>query len=103
MTFDDIRTVILQELEAETGTRLRPSLVRSLRRALHRMAEGGGLMAIGDGGRADPYRYFIHPLVIGMMGKTSKADALRHALKADPGAGRAAAKGMAKMFRQGSG
>jgi hypothetical protein len=73
MTFDDIRAVILQELEVEAGTRLRLSFERSLRRALHRIAEPGGeLIVIGEGGRADPYRYFIHPLIIGMMGKTQK-------------------------------
>jgi hypothetical protein len=29
------------------------------------MADDGGLIAIGDGGRADPYRYFAHLLIIG--------------------------------------
>jgi hypothetical protein len=99
MTFDDIRAVILQELEVEAGTRLRLSFERSLRRALHRIAEPGGeLIVIGEGGRADPYRYFIHPLIIGMMGQDAKADALQQALEADPGAKRAAAKCMAEMF-----
>jgi hypothetical protein len=101
MTFDEIRAVIRQGIEAEPDTKLRASFERSLRRALHRMAEdGGGLIAIGDGGRAEAYRYFIHPLVIGMMGKTPEADALQQALEADPGAGMAADKCMARMFSQ---
>jgi hypothetical protein len=28
------------------------------------------LIAIGGGGRADPLRYFVHPLCIGVMGDT---------------------------------
>ena len=63
------------------------------------MAKSGGLVAIGDGGRADPYRYIIHPLVIGMMGDTPEAGALQQALLADPGARKAAAaKEMGRMF-----
>jgi len=88
ITFAEIRVGLLQEMGDDY--RLRPSVVRSLRRALHRMAEDGELMAIDDGGRAEPYRYFIHPLIIGMMGKTPKTDALYQALKADPGANNAA-------------
>jgi hypothetical protein len=96
MTFDDIRA----EAIGDDGDRLSASFERSLRRALHRMAENGGLIVIGDGGRADPYRYFIHPLIIGMMSDTPEADALRQALEADPGAEKAVAKWMAEMFPQ---
>jgi hypothetical protein len=99
MTFDEIRA---EALGGRDG-RLSASFERSLRRALHRMAEdGGGLIAIGDGGRAEPYRYFIHPLVIGMMGKTPEAAALQQALEADPGADMAADKFMARMFSRNS-
>ncbi len=92
MTFEEIRAARL--VGAEPGVGLRPSPERSLRRALHGMASTGELIAIGDGGRADPYHYFLHPLFIGMMGKTSEADALQHALEAELGAGRAVAKGL---------
>ena len=95
MTFDDIRA----EAIGGDDVKLTASFERSIRRALHRMVTDGGLIAIGDGGRADPYRNFIHPLIIGMMGKTPEADALQQALEADPGAERAAAKSMAEMQR----
>jgi hypothetical protein len=39
--------------------RLSASFERSIRRALHRMVTEGVLIAIGGGGRADPYRYFF--------------------------------------------
>ena len=45
------------------------------------MVSGGELIALGSGGRADPHRYFIHPIIIGMMGKTPEADALYNALE----------------------
>jgi hypothetical protein len=72
MTFAEIRAEAIGGDDVE----LTASFERSLRRALHRMVEGGGLIAIGDGGRSDPHRYFIHPLIIGMMSKTPEADAL---------------------------
>jgi hypothetical protein len=75
-------------------------LERSLRHTLHRMVSSGGLIAIGDGGRADPFRYFIHPMIIAMTCKTTEEwHALRDVLAADPGANKAAAKwNMAEMF-----
>lgn len=110
MTFNDIRADIRKQVDKD-GTKysslewslLYSSLERSLRRALQRMVRDDVVIAIGDGGRADPHRYFIHPLIIGMMGKTPEADALLQALEADPGAGVAANKAMAKMFSQNSG
>jgi hypothetical protein len=96
MTFDDVRAEALGDDRRDR--RMSASFERSLRRALHRMADNGGLIAIGDGGRADPYRYFIHPLYIGMMGDTPEANALQQALEADPGAEKAAGKWMAGMF-----
>jgi hypothetical protein len=103
MTFDDIRAAIDRASGAPKGARLRPSVERSMRRALHRMVSNGGMIAIGDGGRAEPFRYFIHPILIGMMGDTPEASALRAALEADPGANKAAAKAMVEMFPQAEG
>ena len=77
MGFAEIRAEVVR-----AGIWVSPSVERSLRRALHRMVSDGGLFAIGSGGRADPHCYFIHPMIIGMMGKTPEADALYNSLKA---------------------
>jgi hypothetical protein len=41
---------------------------------------------IGDGGRGKPFRYFIHPLILGAICDTPEAQALQQALEADSGA-----------------
>jgi hypothetical protein len=95
MTFDDILTVIRQELGAEDGTKLRPSFERSLRHALHQMVSDGGLITIGGGGRADPFRYFMDPTLIAIASTTpEEGHAWLNALAADPGAN----KGIKKFF-----
>jgi hypothetical protein len=66
-----------------------PSLERSVRRALHKLVQNGALIAMGDGGRADPFRYFLNPMLIGMTEDKSQRDALVTALEADPGLGTA--------------
>jgi hypothetical protein len=63
-TFEDIRALIRKDFDLADDTKLDPWLERSLRRALQRMVTNGGLIAIGGGGRADPFRYFIHPMII---------------------------------------
>ena len=67
------------------SSRLAASFERSIRRALHRMVDAGELIAIGDGGRGDPYRYFFHPIGIAIMCDKPEASALWKALEADPG------------------
>ena len=68
--------VIRKELEVEDGTKLYSSFERSLRRALQRMVSDGGVIAIGGGGPADPYRYFMDPLLIAIASKSRKKDTL---------------------------
>jgi hypothetical protein len=68
-----------------------------MRRALHRLADTNLLIAMGDGGPGDPLRYFIHPLMIGMMDDTPERHALQEAIEADSGAEEAAAKFMTRM------
>jgi hypothetical protein len=102
MTFEDIRAVIRQQFEMEDGTKLYPSFERSLRHALHGMVKGGGMIAIGGGGRADPFRYFMDPMIIAMVSKTAEeGGAWLDALAADPGADRAW-KGLAEGWAKGS-
>ena len=64
-----------------------PSRERSVRRALHKLVQNGMLIAMGDGGRADPFRYFFHPVGIGIMAAENKSqgETLVAALQADPG------------------
>lgn len=86
MAFAQIHSVILQSLDAardtqsvETvpDTQLMPkALQRSIRRALHQLTGSRALIAIGEGGMAEPYRYFIHPMLIGMIGNKREARAL---------------------------
>ena len=50
------------------GGRYRPSTTRSIRRALQRMIESGGIVTVGRGGRADPFRYAVNPVIMVMAG-----------------------------------
>src|SRR5215472_15997255 len=38
--------------------------VRSLHRASHKMVKDGPLVELGKGGRAGPYRYYFHPVML---------------------------------------
>ena len=105
MTFKDIRAVIRKQYDKD-GTRYSSfewslfysSLERSLRRALQRMVSNGGLIAIGGGGRADPFRYFIHPAIMAMACDTKEEwHAWFDTLALDPGANEA----LSNMFREG--
>jgi hypothetical protein len=64
---------------------------------LHQLTSSLYLIALGDGGMAEPYRYFIHPVMIGMLEKR-EARALQKAFKADGGAEQASAVAMMQMF-----
>jgi hypothetical protein len=96
MTFADIRAAVGPTHLSSLFERslLYSSLDRSLRRALHGML-GSWLIALGDGGRADPYRYFFNPTMI----ERDKAlhQALQAALDADPGAEEAERREVAKL------
>jgi hypothetical protein len=105
VTFADLRTIILKAENAPSSQRWLPqSVERSLRRALHRMVSDGVLIAIGGGGRGDPYRYFIDPILVAMIsaasGDPAEWCAYQQAIEAHPGATEAANKAAAKMFRQ---
>jgi hypothetical protein len=97
MTFEAIRATVRQGADLPADAKLRPSFERSLRRATHSLTQSFHLIAIGDGGPGDPHRYFIHPLMIGMMGDTPTAHTLQKALEADSETEAAAAKSIALM------
>jgi hypothetical protein len=62
VTFAELRT--LAEPDATLRLALRDaSLERSLRRALNGMIRDKTVIALGAGGRADPYRYAINSLM----------------------------------------
>jgi hypothetical protein len=90
MTFDQMRLAmgLTDKLEAW------PSLKRSMHRALRSMV-GGELIVLGDGGRADPYRYFFHPVILYLM----KDQALQEAFDADPGAKEAVRRDTTKLAK----
>ncbi|MGO9421177.1 hypothetical protein [Roseiarcus sp.] len=100
MTFEDMRAAILESAGTPPTAKLLPARERSLRRAVQRLTDDSVLIAIGDGGRGDPFRYFIHPVIIGMISHDDpeRGRALEAALTADAGSNAAAAKFMAKMF-----
>ena len=42
--------------------------IRSLRRALKRLCDDGSIMIIGKGGRSDPHRYWVDPMMLALFG-----------------------------------
>jgi len=42
--------------------------VRSLRPALRRLCDDGSVMIIGEGGRGDPHRYWVDPMMVALSG-----------------------------------
>jgi len=67
---------------AEIRKMLPLSVERSLRRALHGLVERGGLITIGEGGPADPYRYYFNPMAAALMcHDTAEYGALMEPLK----------------------
>jgi hypothetical protein len=54
---------------AKTLGSAKVSGIRSLRRALHKMVKDGVLTAFGKGGPADPHRYYIDAMFLGMCVK----------------------------------
>jgi hypothetical protein len=85
MTFGDMRRFAWQGRGgvANATPALPKSMERSMRRALHRLSKKGLLIALGNGEPTDPLRYFIAPVIIGMMGETRRGTMLRKALEAE--------------------
>jgi hypothetical protein len=106
MTFADILACAYPEgsyegdMAKELG-QVNVGRVRSLRRALKSLVDDEFLIAIGEGGRGDPKRFWINPMLIALSGSSSKEDFDRTAaiLKAEPGGTAAANKAWARMTK----
>jgi hypothetical protein len=83
VTFAELRGIILKANGVPAGDTMRQSPERSLRRALHSLVRDQALIALGGGGRADPHRYFLNPMMVAMGGNQSQFDAVIAALKAE--------------------
>jgi hypothetical protein len=59
-TFDELCRSAFPE-SYKPGFEMRPSVKRSLRRALRRMIDDNNIVAVGGGGPSDPHRYCINP------------------------------------------
>jgi hypothetical protein len=88
MTFAEIRNVAANATILPGSMKLIPSAERSLRRALQTMVRDESLIALGSGGRGDPHRYFLNPLVAVVAGNKAKFDAWSEALQASDARGR---------------
>jgi hypothetical protein len=42
--------------------------IRTKDRALKRLCDDGSIMIIGKGGRSDPYRYWVDPMMVALIG-----------------------------------
>ena len=78
-----VRDIILKADGAPAGAELRPPIERSLRRALHSLVRDQMLIALGSGGRTDPHRYYLNPLLVAATGTKSDFDAAMAALEAE--------------------
>ena len=62
----------------------RVGAIRSLRRALRRLCDDGSIMIIGNGGRSDPHRYWLDPMMLALSGQKEWYDEVCKRIEADP-------------------
>jgi hypothetical protein len=100
MTFGEIRAHILQAMGAnDPDTKSRSTTERSIRRSLHRLVSDGMLLALGHGGRGDPHRYFLNPMMVAIAGDEQSFDNVSAAIEADPDGNRAANAAAGRLFK----
>jgi hypothetical protein len=73
--------------------------VRSLRRAMKSLVDDHSLIAIGEGGPADPKRYWLNPMMIAMSGNKDDFDKATAMLEREPGGVAAMSKTARAMFK----
>lgn len=83
VTFSELRSLILKANNAPADAVLRSPVERSFRRALQGLVTLKALLALGSGGRADPHRYCVHPMLLAIAGNKEEFDAAMAALETD--------------------
>ena len=58
--------------------------IRSLRQALKRLCDEGWIMIIGKGGRGDPHRYWVDPMMLALFGDKERYEEVCKRINADP-------------------
>jgi len=58
--------------------------VRSLRPALRRLCDDGSVMIIGEGGRGDPHRYWVDPMMVALSGNKDWYGEVCKRIEAEP-------------------
>jgi hypothetical protein len=89
MTFAEIMAIAFPKGSYESdmakiigGSRV--GAIRSLRRALRRLCDDGSIMIIGEGGRRDPHRYWLDPMMLALSGDKTWYEEVRKHIDADP-------------------
>jgi hypothetical protein len=73
--------------------------VRSLRRAMKGLVDDNAVIAIGEGGPADPKRYWVNPMMVVMSGNKDDFDKATAMLEREPGGVAAMNKTARTMFK----
>jgi hypothetical protein len=89
MTFAEIMAIAFPEgsYESDMAKTIGGSnvgAIRSLRRALRRLCDDSSIMMIGEGGRSDPHRYWVNPMLLALFGDKTWYDEVRKRIDADP-------------------
>lgn len=80
VTFDELCRTSLKWGGFDPNTdRFKQSKLRSLRRSLRGQIRDGAIITLGGGGRADPFRYFPHPMILAISGRNDLIEAIEKA------------------------
>jgi hypothetical protein len=103
MTFADIQAIAFPKgsYEADMAKMFGGSsvpVVRSLRRALKGLVDDRTLIAIGEGGRSDPKRYWLNPMMVALFSGKEQYERVSATLKTEPGGEAAVNKAAGAML-----
>jgi hypothetical protein len=101
VTFDELCRMLISWGDKDPNTvKFKPSKIRSLRRSLQGLRRDELLITLGSGGRADPFRYFIHPMNAIAM-EPEKTEQIIGALEKAPGGLEALVRSMPRPRERG--